>query len=153
VIPRSFTHPPKKYKPVQYDRQQHKVYHMEKYWIGGSVKAHMEVKTMREVVRHACRKYNCAPPKLRIIKSSAELYGFCTGEAIILNRTWSGDNISTLLHELAHWILDKTNACEEVEDHGPEFMRIYCELLDRYKVMPRDCMDLLCKQHGIEVEI
>lgn len=123
---------------------------MEKEIVGWSVDTRVAPEKLREVCRHVCRKYKVRCPKL-VVKHAGEHkpFGWCNYHSIVLNKDWHGDNYATLLHELAHWIDGERND-DKHEAHGPYFVAIYRELLHKYKMLPKDCFDLLAKRHGIK---
>jgi hypothetical protein len=86
-------------------------------------------------------------PKIVIVHKKKKPFGW-SEHKVYLNAEWHGDNMAVLLHELAHWIHDELG--DEGEPHGPEFMHIYIELLDQYKMMPRLLMQLLCASYEVE---
>jgi len=57
-----------------------------------------------------------------------------SGPRMWVNTTKAGWTHMLLAHEVAHWVCEHrhTNA----QDHGPAWMRVYLQLLDRFKVLP-----------------
>ncbi len=148
MINHYYTHPPKLYKRLAKDSQVHSVYQMEKSIVGMCVNTHMSLEDLQTVSDHACRKFKVQLAEIVLVNSPGQPFGWADHK-IYLNIAWHGDNLSVLLHELAHWIHD----CKDLrgEDHGPLFMRIYIDLLDAYKLMPRACMVVLCETYGVEI--
>jgi len=142
--------------PVKSDPQRHLVYAMERKIIGWTVHTTMPVNDLLDVAIHACKKYDADVPEIKIInKPKLRVFGY-SDHKITLNAGYNGQNLSTFLHELAHWLQDEvwhqTNDWDLIcpqEDHGPEFMAIYIHLLDQYKMMPRNQMIDLCDECGI----
>ena len=66
-----------------------------------------------------------------------------------LNRGFHGVNLITLLHELAHYIVDITY--EGHHDHGKEFVGVYMHLLDKYRIIPRDAFRVIAKRRRIKI--
>lgn len=140
------THP-----PDRDDEQAHRVYRFEACFDGGTVGHVCDLKLLQDVVARACRTWKVKKPELLVVnKPKADWSGMhYDGDRIELNRGRNGQNLLTLLHELAHWIVDQKDYA--VESHGPEFMWIYIELLDQFNVLPRACSILLCDLFKIEV--
>jgi predicted SprT family Zn-dependent metalloprotease len=132
------------------DPQRERVYCMEREFIGQAVghstpRAHLE-----EIIRDACRRFGVDEPALRIVNKPERVYArYFDDESIRLNRGFHGDNVSTLLHELAHhltWKLAPT-----AQDHGAEWCAIYRRLLHLYRMMPRAGFDALARKYRLRV--
>jgi len=137
-------------KLVSCDPQGHRVYKMEREIVGGSINTHMSIEALRNITNHACRKLKVAAPKVRVVRSSKRLFGWCNCDGrIYLNKKRHGDNLGVLLHELAHWVV--WVKCPEAEAHGPEFMGCYTDLMAAYKVLPKDCAKLLASRYGVVI--
>ena len=143
------TRPCKFKKPIRTDPQRHLVYTMERQLIGISLHCQADPDHLRAVLRHACRKYKVPEPELKIRNVKERWFGGCREDYIELNARFHGNNLFTLLHELAHWITWQVYG--NVEDHGPEFVSYYAELLDAYKVIPFDAFLVLLNEYGIEI--
>ena len=146
-----FTRPEKTLKPHASDPQQHKVYTMERGILGSSINTHCPREHLEAVVRHACGKYKVPAPKLTIVNKKTRIFGWSGDDGIDLNRWHHGDNLGTLLHELAHWIADQLHEEGAKHNHGPEFVGIYANLLHSYKLLPLECFKLLARKYGIEM--
>lgn len=124
---------------------------MERELIGNCLFTTANREHLAAVLRHACRLYKVRTPHLKIEKApTGSLVGYCTSSEIVLCAAGDGLNLSTLLHELAHWIVHEYEGA--VEDHGPEFVGIYAELMDRYRVLPIDAFEVLRKRWGLKVK-
>ena len=138
------------YTPDPLDTQAHRVYRFESDLCGASVGHKMALIDLKAVSVTACRTWKVKKPKLGIVSQpKARVYGWQTEDGIELNSACDGQNLTTLLHEMAHWIVHSRHYA--VEDHGPEFMWIYIELLDQFKLLPRICALQLCDIYKIEV--
>jgi hypothetical protein len=148
-----FTRKEKDLKPHKDDPQQSAVYTMERGMIGTSINTHCPREHLEAVIRHACRKYRVAVPKLVLVNRKERVFGYSYDDMIELNRSWHGDNLGTLLHELAHWITDRLHEDDEAvkDNHGPEFVGIYANLLHAYMVMPLECFKLLARKHKLKM--
>lgn len=144
-----YTHPPKNFKFNKEDPQCHLVYKMERSIIGWCVGTKTDLSVLVDVGRHACKKYGVTEPNIRIINRRSGPFGWCDLDEIALNASRDGDNMGVFIHELAHWI--QFQLTPDTQDHGPEFMKFYIELLDQYKFMPEKYMRMMCKDWGIKV--
>ncbi len=149
MISRYFTHKPRAHKYVADDPQRHKVYTMEKSIVGWCVNTSTSRESMLDVIKHACKYYKVPAPRLKLVKQVGQPFGWCIEGAIELNRAWHGNNMGVMLHELAHHIIDET--APDAETHGPTFMEVYAYLLDKYKMLPRVCLDALAEQYDVQV--
>ncbi len=136
---------------------------MEREFVGVSINHSAPRKMLQEISDHACRYYRVKPiriivfnePDRRIFGESLFYYydDESTGErfdySIRLNKGFHGANVATLLHELAHYIVDDTYM--NLEDHGKKFVGVYMHLLDKYRIIPSSCFRLLAKRHGIKI--
>lgn len=148
------TRSPKPLKPHPGDPQQSIVYTLERSIIGTSINTHCPRAHLEAVVRHACRKYRVTVPKLVLVNREERVFGYSFDDRIELNRYHHGDNLGTLLHELAHWIVDRLYEDSPAiqDNHGPEFVGIYGNLLHDYKLLPIECFKLLAKKHGLKMK-
>lgn len=112
------------------------------------------------VMRHACAYYKIDPPKLVVYNDPQErvfgrsVYfihadGHHSGHTIRLNRGFHGANLVTLMHELAHYIVDCTY--ENHEGHGKKFCGVYMHLLDKYRVLPAVAFRALAKKWKVQI--
>ena len=136
---------------VKFDPQRHRVYQLEREFRGNSINVSMSRKNLLELARHMCDKWKVPPPKLKLYRSKKDkTMAWCSGTTIALNMAFNGGNLPVLCHEMAHWVL--FHLYPEVEqDHGPEFMDVYADLMEEYKVLPRDCLLLLAERYSVEV--
>jgi hypothetical protein len=122
------------------DPQAHLIYSMEREFIGSCLNAHSPHSHLRDVAHHACKKWKVDTPVIKLIAEHNRIFGQCHTNRIDLNMYCHGDNLLTLLHELAHWI-----AYQKYDDHchGPRFVGIYRWLLDQYKLLPARAFDAI----------
>lgn len=148
-----FTRKHKPLKPQIGDPQQSVVYTLERGILGNSVNTHCSRAHLQAVIKHACNKYRVPAPRLAIVSSPQRVFGMTDDGRIELNRKYHGDNLGTLLHELAHWITDRLEEDDDPirDNHGPEFVGIYGNLLHAYKVLPFECYKLLVKRHKLKM--
>jgi hypothetical protein len=141
-----FTH-----KPDPEDPQAHRVYRMEACIDGGTVSHTAPQEFLSKVAAKAARTWKVKKPKIHYVNLPR---AYWNGEhdsdvGITLNRGRHGQNLMTLLHEMAHWIVGQKDYA--VESHGPEFMWIYIELMEQFNLMPRVCSLELCRIYNVEV--
>lgn len=155
AIGRFYTRTPKLGNPkhaIKRDPQRHKLYAMERTFVGQAVDHVMHRDKLTEVLKHACKRWGCKAPTLTIARQPKyRAFGWIhEGEGIVLNAGFAGQNLSTMLHELAHWITDELY--DGARDHGPTFCSIYADLMDQYKLLPRYCFLEIAERFGVEVE-
>ena len=129
------------------DPQGGKLYALEQTIRGNSVHTTCPREHLQAIVNHACRKYQVPRPKLKIVNEDAEIFGSCFDDDIELNRGYHGVNAATLVHELAHWITDKLFEEDTLANHGPEFIGIYANLLNDYRLLPIQAFKLKFLRH------
>lgn len=143
---------PQTHAPDPEDTQAHRLYRLEATIDGPSVGSIQDPEFLQQVANKGARTWRVKPPTIQCVDMPrADWSGLEITEdrKIVLNRGRHGQNLLTLLHELAHYVVGVRGYA--VESHGPEFMWIYIELLEQFNVMPRECMLLLCKKYNIEV--
>jgi predicted SprT family Zn-dependent metalloprotease len=122
---------------------------MEREFDGGSIFTRTDRTCLEDIVTHACRKYRVPRPRLVIGRDKDRFMGYADDKKIYLNADFHGQNTQTLLHELAHWIVD--HLFEKYETHGPEFTCVYMHLLNAYRVLPKFAFRKLCKDFGLKI--
>tara|TARA_R100001143_G_scaffold28420_2_gene28092 strand:+ start:11388 stop:11909 length:522 start_codon:yes stop_codon:yes gene_type:complete len=162
VISRFLTHPiARTNKSCPGDPQRTRLYKLEREFIGTSVYHQASQKHLCLLARHVC-SYYCVP-EIRVVvynDPDQKCFGesvsysdddFVTtyGHEIRLNRGYHGANLTTLLHELAHYISDQY--FEHHRDHGAQFCAIYMHLLDKYRVLPAFAFRALAKKWGVKI--
>ena len=150
MISKWFTHPPPKLKPDQkHDPQRRRCYHMERKFDGGTIGTKTDRQTLQSIVTHACNKYKVEPPRLVVGRKKEKVIGYCDEDHIYLNSWFHGQNTHTLLHELAHWMVQ--SMFDEYENHGPEFMAIYMHLLDAYRLLPEWAFKRYAREYKLKI--
>lgn len=152
---------PKPSKTIAEDPQRTRLYKMEREFVGISVYHAVSKDNLETLMRHACRYYNMPAPKLVVYNdprdrkfgsSNYEYYEpYCVpfNHEIKLNRGFHGANACTLMHELAHYIVD--SIYENHSGHGKKFVGVYMHLLDKYRIMPSDAFRTIAKRHKIQI--
>ena len=141
-------------KQIAADPQRELVYSLERTLIGAVIYTHCDRGHLEAIIKHACNVYKVKSPRLVISRKEAHAFGWCHEDRIELNASFHGDNVGTLLHELAHWITDFTHeeVMHDLEQHGPEFVGAYADLLDRYKLIPYDAFLGLLDEWNIRIK-
>jgi hypothetical protein len=143
---RPFTH-----IPDDDDPQAHRVYRMEACMDGGTVEHQAPLAFLEKVAAKAARTWKVKKPKIILVDLPRAYWNgeHEHGVGVTLNSGRHGQNLLTLLHEMAHWIVD----CRDyaVDSHGPEFMWIYIELMEQFNLMPRVCSLELCRIYNVKV--
>jgi hypothetical protein len=141
------------------DPQRSCVYMLERELAGCSVYHAARRDDLLGVLEHACRYYKIAPPVLRIYRDNKSkefgFHAYTLGEpprraSINLNAAYHGANLFTLLHELAHHIVDFTWS-EQNGKHTPEFVGVFMHLLHKYKIMPEDAFRVVAARKKIQI--
>lgn len=141
------------------DPQRSRLYKMEREFVGTSINHHASRAHLQELANHACAYYKIKPLKI-VVYSKPNLREFgesvyyindmiVFGHTVRLNKGFHGANATTLLHELAHYIVDDTY--EQHHDHGKQFAGVYMHLLAKYRILPSSCFRLLAKKWRIAI--
>jgi len=114
---------------------------------------------LQTITDHACRYYRIPVvpvtvydnPDDRSLGEFAryEVDGEMKSPRIHLNRGFHGANVSTLLHELAHYVTGQLYV--DYASHGPQFVAIYMHLLDKYRIMPSCAFRALAKKCKVQI--
>lgn len=153
--------PPSKHSAK--DPQRSRFYKMEREFVGMSVNHAVPTEKLKEMARHACEYYGIKPIRVIVYnKPSERRFGEQIhfydpndnltphwGHAIRLNRGFHGANVATLLHELAHYIVEDTY--EDHHDHGKKFVGVYMHLMDKYRMIPSDAFRVVAKRYRIKI--
>ena len=152
MIPRWYTMPRRpvnEKKAVKSDPQRHRVYKMERELVGHCINVKMTKKDLQDIATHVCKDWGVPHARVYVYESRERTFGWTDGNAIHLNANFHGTNVQVLLHELAHHVTFYQDP--DADDHGKEFMDVYADLMDHYKMMPRDCTIVLAARYGVEI--
>lgn len=133
---------------------------MEREFVGVSINHRVSRADLQTVADHACKYYRIKPIRVVVFNAPEQRvfgsFNYCedeTGEpynqVIRLNSGFHGANVTTLLHELAHYIVDSTY--EGHAGHGKKFVGVYMHLLEKYRIIPSDAFRVIAKRRGIEI--
>ncbi len=137
-------------KAVAIDPQRHILFSLERELLGACIHTHCKREHLEAVIQHACKKFKVEKPKLTIVRKSERVFGRCYDDHLELNAEFHGDNLATMIHELAHWIADRIFE-EKIQDHGFEFVCVYAKLLDAYKLIPLDAFKVMAKRWNLKM--
>lgn len=131
------------------DDQKELVYAMEfrelrGLWRGTKTK----LKTLKRYVRLVCRLYGLKPCGLFIRGMEAKGCYWNYDRTIQLDPY--GMNAVTLAHELAHYVVHMKHS-SRAQDHGPQFVRRYAEILHILRLFPIEGMRAICRKHGVKM--
>jgi hypothetical protein len=131
---------------------------MERELEGISVHHKAAPKFLRRVAKSVCRYYGVPQIAVSFInKPKTREFGYtlysdfpdASPTRLVLNGGFHGQNLMTLLHELAHHITDCLY--DDAQAHGPEFCAIYMHLMSRHKILPQDCFRVLAARWKVRI--
>ncbi len=148
----------KKIRSPKCDPQRGPLYKAEREFEGCSTQHVASRDYLRALMRRVCNYYCVDPPALKFVnrpeqREYAWVYFSANSEfedsEIFLNRGFHGQNAMTLVHELAHHIVDLH--FDHHESHGPEFCAVYTHLLHKYNLIPQDAFRVVLKRWGVKI--
>jgi hypothetical protein len=140
-------------KSPKYDPQREEVYWMEKHGLFGLNRSRITRAEHKELLHLVCSKYGVEPPRLRyaVNKRWAGYYECVTVPTITVSTVYVGGlSAMTLLHELAHYMIHRADPDERFTPHGPEFVGLYGDIMERAGFVPFGAWDLLVDQFGLD---
>lgn len=145
---------PIRLEPKKFDESDpyaYKLFELEKHFAGACVYHTVSKASLMLLAEDAAFYYNLDPPTIHIVNRPAvKQYGWVENGDIYLNRAIWGANTTTLMHEIAH-IVVQSHLPPDVEDHGPEFLGVYMHLLDKYRILPQEAFRLLARKWGLKI--
>lgn len=134
------------------DPSRKKVYRWEDDWPGWN-KNTLSLRSCRAVIVSACHAYDVAPPAVRqhgdgLSWSEPEDENVISFQSKSRRPGNGGKNLPVALHEAAHHIVFHLHG-KRVQDHGPTFMRVYLDLLTRFRVAPRLALEVTARKWGL----
>ena len=130
-------------------RRSDQLYALEDEFSGACAHSTATRLQLEGLAAEVCAYYNVDVPTIRFINTRRDTHVAWYDHEIVLNRAREGANGMTLLHELAHYLIDVFYT--DVAHHGPEFVAIYMHLLDRWKYLPNKCFRLLAKKYRLRI--
>ena len=132
------------------DNQRQKVYNWEHANIPGwpasaSSPPVLSLEECEALIKRICADYRASVP---VIKDGRRNRNASAGAYIIKLPRWSRFG-PVVLHEMAHVILNQK--APSVAGHGPEFMRLYLDLLAKYAKLPLRELRSSAAKAGLQV--
>ena len=150
----------KKLRVVKFDPQREALFKMEREFEGCLIHHSAPKNFLVKKANEICDYYGVLRVKLYFVRQRSDMYGWTESShdqdyartKIFLNegrKGATGKNLPTLVHELAHHIVD--SVYDYAEAHGPEFCAVYMHLMNKYKLMSEDCFRLSARRWGIKI--
>ena len=132
------------------DPQKARLYDWEDEW--DSFGRHGETRTdLCKLIHKASRLYDIEPPALRFVSKarspSLTHTTFYDPAAHVIQFGYRSCNIPIAMHEQAHAIIAEYH--EAAEDHGPEFLGVYLDLLEWANVAPKSALYASARAMGL----
>jgi hypothetical protein len=106
----------------------------------------------RKMAKTMAGYYNVKPPPMRTARTGKKGYSaWQNSQGLTVNRDKCSWSPILLAHEVAHWICFYKDWNYD-EGHGPEWLRVYIDILDRAKIVPAESMKGLCRKYGLKVK-
>lgn len=99
-----------------------------------------------------CDHFAVPHPPISIIRLRGTMAGICYHNHIELDPA-TGLNLGTLLHELAHWVINKWRESITINEpgHGPLFVRVFCHILGHFSDLDEATCVREAQASGIKV--
>lgn len=134
------------------DPQCQALYQWEDDWLAWNRNTH-GLAVCRKIIRAVCKLYKVLPPSVTQHKTKEYSYYLPDHSSISLlggkKHKYGGRNPATALHEAAHHIAGQLHG-KKIQDHGPTFLRIYLDLLERAHVAPRIALEATARSHKLK---
>lgn len=130
------------------DPQKHLVYKWEDQWRYTEDNLLTQDET-RRLLKRCFKVYDVRPPAIRFLPKACRKWSEYDIDEDVLTMSHSHCNHFIACHEAAHVIVHR-NFGEEAQDHGPQFVDIYLDLLVREQVGPRDALEY--SMHCLRIE-
>jgi hypothetical protein len=128
------------------DTQQDALYAWEDTFRSFGERSLTQKETLR-VIRRCCRIYGVEAPRIHFMPRSRREWSHLQDNDLWMN--WHQCNHAIACHEAAHAIVTAWDPDEDREDHGPEFVGVYLNLLVKHQVAPRSALEASLRQAGI----
>lgn len=106
---------------------------------------------IRRLIHKASRRYDIEPPIVRFVSKakspSLTATTFYDSADHSIQMGYRSCNAPIAMHEVSHAVIAEYH--ESVEDHGPEFLGVYLDLLEWAKVAPRSALHASMKELGL----
>jgi len=104
------------------------------------------------VARSVCVLYEIPLPQIRFeaAKQWDGMYTTMPACRVTLSTARAGGlSPLTMLHELAHYVINLNDPTSRLPDHGPEFVGVYGHMVESAWLIPRGSWEPLCRQFGV----
>lgn len=106
----------------------------------------------RKMAKTMAGYFGLKPPPMRTARTGKKGYSaWQNSQGLTVNLDKVRWSPILLAHEMAHWICYKKDWNWD-EGHGPEWLRVYIDILDRAKIVPAEAMMGLCRKYGLKVK-
>lgn len=139
-----------------YDPQREELYRMEKKGLPGLALAKYSRDNHRILLNRLCTEFGLDPPILTFEARDdcAGLYQSCAElkwAKITLSTAYkSGNSPLTLVHEIAHHVVDSWDPEGHLHPHGPEFVGVYGDALAMAGIVPWEGFRAMCARYKVE---
>ena len=107
---------------------------------------------VRKYTKRMCRYFNLEPPPLHWARRGKDSYlGWQDHTGLTVNIDKGQWAPILLAHEVAHWVCYKKDWNYD-EGHGPEWLRVYIEILDRARMIPKEAMKTICRRYKLKIK-
>lgn len=130
------------------DPQREEVYGWEKKFGTLWYMHGMTYKDARMLLGLMCKRYGVPPPRFKSVED-APYTAAAHGDVLIeVNRSKAKPTALLVAHEAAHVICHASGIFKP--DHGPEWLGIYIDLLDHYRILPRCMTEPSARKAGLK---
>jgi len=138
---------------MKYDPQRENVYRLE-HDAHGSLENDISLARAMHIANHLCSSYSVPRVPVYFEWDTTDRYAYYEDEVkkhrrIALNVRRGGCNLPTLLHELAHHIID-CHYQRTTQDHGREFAELLRRLYSQYRLTRYERFDELAVKHKVK---
>jgi hypothetical protein len=106
----------------------------------------------REMAKRMAGYFNVTAPPMHWARMGKDSYtGWQDSKGLTVNIDKGNWTPILLAHETAHWVCYKRK-WNDSEGHGPEWLRVYIEILDRAKIMPKVAMMAVCRKYKLKIK-
>lgn len=133
------------------DNQRNRVYEWEKSLINNHQNTKMTAEQITQLIAKVCTDYNLREPGIKFKKNDRGHSCAIGGHRVEFIA--SQYDIMTTLHEMAHiYIQQNKKPLNKFAGHGPEYVNIYMNFLERYHNMNMTFMQQVARTHGVQYQ-
>lgn len=134
------------------DPNQQKVYAWEDSWPGWNHN-HLSLGQCRILIRMVCKHYKVPCPTVTQHDNGTYAWSAPSFNRISMqggeHMRRGSRNVATVMHEAAHHVAWHFYG-ERIQDHGPAFLGLFIECLEKAKVAPRIALEASARAHGLK---